>query len=418
MRLNNMRLNKRLKKWIWLPVLSAAMFVTAPLMLHAEETPDVDTGVTDAPGDLMPPEEVFFGWHQLEDGWHYYDPETGIMQTGWVESKGRWYYLSPETGVMQTGWQKVGKRWYYFSPKTGAMWTGWLQDKEDWYYLDKSSGAMKTGWLQQGKRWYFFRQTGAMLTGWLSWQKNWYYLSPATGTLWSGWLEYEDHWYFFEKETGIMKTGFLQQRGKTYLLRTGGEMAIGWETIDGKKYYFKDSGEMAVQEVLSINGKREGFSGAGDWLGEKSGAFLDAYGKAVSFVQKNTDSSMTKEQKLRKCFDTIRDTFYEKNPWIPHYTGTDWAEKYASAGFDSESGNCFTFGACMAFAARAVGYDEVYACSSGGHGWAEIGGEVYDPEWTKHAAGNYFGRPLKKGDSPNYLGAVTRSGDSWTYRRI
>lgn len=45
----------------------------------------------------------------------------------------------------------------------------------------------------------------------------------------------------------------------------------------------------------------------------------------------------------------------------------------------------------MAFLADAVGYENCYAISSGGHGWAEIEGRVYDISWDlvdrKH---NYY----------------------------
>ena len=359
------------------------------------------------------------GWMEKNGKWYYFDPETAVMQTGWLQQGKRWYYLSPATGRMRTGWLEYEGNWYYFDAGTGAMRTGWLQQGKRWYYLSPATGRLRTGWLEYKGRWYYFDPvTGAMKTGWLEYKGDWYYFNGATGTMRTGWLEYRGNWYFFDGTTGIMQTGELAKGGKKYYLRSGGEMAVGWETLDGKKYYFKESGEMTVGEILTIDGKRQGFSGEGDWLGEKTGAFLDAYGKALNFVKENTDSSMTKEEKLRKCFNLFRDTFHEKNPWIPHYTGMDWAEKYAYACLDTKSGNCFSYGAGFAFVARAIGYDDVYACSSGGHGWAEIGGLVYDPEWTKHAEGNYFGRPLKSGDSPNYLGAVTRTGNHWTYRKI
>ena len=255
---------------------------------------------------------------------------------------------------------------------------------------------MATGWeTVDGQRFYFL-ESGAVAKGWQTIEGTKYYL----GT------------------NGAAATGLQTIDGTQYYFDADGAAATGWQTIDGKKYYFKDSGAMAIGEILTIDGKRQGFSGSGDWLGEKTDAFLNAYAKALTFVEENTDASMSQEQKLRKCFELFRDTFYEKNPWIPHYTGMDWAEKYAYACLDTKSGNCFSYGAGFAFVARAIGYDNVYACSSGGHGWAEIDGKVYDPEWTKHAEGNYFGRPLKSGDSPNYLGAVTRTGDHWTYRKI
>ena len=44
--------------------------------------------------------------------------------------------------------------------------------------------------------------------------------------------------------------------------------------------------------------------------------------------------------------------------------------------------DCFGFGAAFAYLANAVGY-KAYAVSSGGHGWAEVNGRVYDPDWAK-----------------------------------
>ena len=377
------------------------------------------------------------GWIR-EEGVYYFLDEEGEYRTGWLSDGGKWYYFGTKTGAMQTGWRKISGEWYYFNPKTGAMRTGWLQQGEKWYYFSQETGRMQTGWVLIGNKWFFFgSKTGAMQTGWVQDGENWYYLNPNSGARRTGWLSDKDNWYFFDLETGVMRTGWVTVGKNSFYFRAGGDMAKGWETVDGQrfyflesgavakgwqtidgKYYFKDSGAMAVGEILTIDGKRQGFSGSGDWLGEKTDAFLNAYAKALTFVEENTDASMSQEQKLRKCFELFRDTFYEKNPWIPHYTGMDWAEKYAYACLDTKSGNCFSYGAGFAFVARAIGYDNVYACSSGGHGWAEIDGKVYDPEWTKHAEGNYFGRPLKSGDSPNYLGAVTRTGDHWTYRKI
>ena len=44
--------------------------------------------------------------------------------------------------------------------------------------------------------------------------------------------------------------------------------------------------------------------------------------------------------------------------------------------------DCFGFGCAFAYLANAVGY-RAYAVSSGGHGWAEVDGRVYDPDWAK-----------------------------------
>ena len=360
------------------------------------------------------------GWQEIKGKWYYFDPESGRMKTGWLEIKNKWYYFDSETGRMTTGWKQVGKFWYYFDPATGRMTAGWKAIGNAWYYFDLSTGRMATGWKQIGNAWYYFDpSTGRMVTGWKQVGNAWYYFDPSTGRMATGWKTVGDVWYYFDALSGKRETGW-QTIGKAryYLDPETGAMATSWISQGGKKYYMKETGAMACAEVLVLDGKRQGFSGAGDWLGEKSSLFMDAYGAAVTFVAENTDASWSKEKKLRVCFDLFATDFHEKNPWIPHYTGTDWAEKYAYNCITTKSGNCFSYGAAFAFMARAIGYDDVYACSSGGHGWAEVGGLVYDPEWTQYQEGNFFGRPLKKGDSPNYLGVIVRTGDNWTYRRI
>ena len=35
--------------------------------------------------------------------------------------------------------------------------------------------------------------------------------------------------------------------------------------------------------------------------------------------------------------------------------------------------------------AKAIGCSDCYACNSGGHGWAEVEGLIYDAEWSMHS---------------------------------
>ena len=69
-------------------------------------------------------------------------------------------------------------------------------------------------------------------------------------------------------------------------------------------------------------------------------------------------------------------------------------------------GDCFGFGCAFAYLADAVGYTS-YAVSSGGHGWAEVNGRVYDANWAK-ATGRidwYCGMDYNlsgRGGRPNY----------------
>lgn len=106
--------------------------------------------------------------------------------------------------------------------------------------------------------------------------------------------------------------------------------------------------------------------------------------RALKIVTKVTNSSMTKSQKLKACWDHLRTAYGECNPRNPEYYGTDWPEVYANDIFVDGTGNCFSYAAAFAYLAKAVGYSDCYACNSGGHGWSEVEGLVYDAEWSMH----------------------------------
>ena len=132
--------------------------------------------------------------------------------------------------------------------------------------------------------------------------------------------------------------------------------------------------------------------------------------KANQYISDYTNDGMSRETKLRVCFDSFG-SLVEKNPWIPHYRGIDWVQKYAGSLFDTRSGNCLSYAAAFCYIGKALGYDPVYGCNSGGHGWAEIEGLIYDPEWQLHNAGNYYGITYDTWTNQNYRNAIDWSVD-------
>ncbi len=101
-------------------------------------------------------------------------------------------------------------------------------------------------------------------------------------------------------------------------------------------------------------------------------------------VRKCTRKGMTMEEKLYASFHYLKDNYLE-GVRRDTYTGPDWPVVYAKDLLIDGKGDCFSFGASFAFMAKAIGYEEVYACNSGGHGWTEIDGKLYDPEWATHS---------------------------------
>ena len=114
---------------------------------------------------------------------------------------------------------------------------------------------------------------------------------------------------------------------------------------------------------------------------EDAQAVMEAARKAV---RKCTHKGMKMEEKLRVAFDYLKDNYLE-GVRRDTYTGPDWPVVYAKDLLIDGKGDCFSFGASFAYMAKAIGYEEVYACNSGGHGWAEIDGKIYAPEWATHS---------------------------------
>lgn len=126
--------------------------------------------------------------------------------------------------------------------------------------------------------------------------------------------------------------------------------------------------------------------------------------RAIAYLERCTNSSMSKSDKLYAAFNYLRDHTAEFNPRIPHRRDYGWEMLYANDIFLGRGGNCMSFGASFAFIARAIGYENVYACNTGGHGWAEVDGLVYDPEWDKnHGRHNiYYAVSYDNGKGVNY----------------
>lgn len=141
---------------------------------------------------------------------------------------------------------------------------------------------------------------------------------------------------------------------------------------------------------------------------------------ALKYVGKCTNSSMTRAQKLRSAFDYIKrdDVFLEGVLHDPPYRKADWPVVCANDLFKNGMGDCFSYGAAFAFMAKGIGYENCYACNSGGHGWAEINGKAYDPEWDMHHQEyNHFG--VSPGDRCDvaYFSSLM-DGVAWMYVRV
>ena len=278
----------------------------------------------------------------------------------------------------------------------------------------------------------------------------------SSGSVMSSYLNDTQYYY-----NGALANGKITVNG-TGLYFIDGHFRQGYVTINGDTYYYNASGVLQKNGIVGTraegycyadkNGKIDySFTGiaqnaSGYWY-IKKGKLDFTYRNAVTYngsdwnvidgkatkvtteeqrtlfrafklLSKITDSSMTNSQKLKKCFDYVKGAYIEKNPRIPHYKGMDWPVIYANDMFVRGTGNCFSYAACFAYLAKAIGYENVYCCHSGGHGWAEIDGLVYDPEWSiHHSKYTYYALSYNTKTDVDYKGAIA-SGYAWMHVKI
>lgn len=225
--------------------------------------------------------------------------------------------------------------------------------------------------------------------------------------------------------------------------RTCKTFVAGFNEVGEKTYYFNPDGTVTAGEQiqkLTYNGvTADWYLKDGELLKTFRGAetingtdYIVTEGKvqkvvteedktlfrAFKEVAKATTPEMTKEQKLKACFDYCKTAYRECRPRTPHYTGMDWPVVYANDMFVGTGGNCFSYAAAFAYMAKAIGYENVYCCNTGGHGWAEIDGLVYDPEWSIHYHRyTYYALSYDTKTDVNYKGALTKVYP-WMYVKI
>ena len=350
-------------------------------------------------------------WVKLDSDW-YYASASGALKSGWQKSGGKWYWLqADQDGAMATSAWITDKNKRYYVDGKGVMKTGWIKADEGWYYANKSGAVNQNGWVKSGSKWYWLQgdKQGLMAADqWITDKNKRYYLS-GSGVMATKWIHIGDDWFYANK-SGAQQNGWVKSGSKWYWLQAdkqGLMLTNALQTIGDKQYSFDSNGAMRTNAVVDLDNNKVGYatsSGAIASVGVKED------GKLV--LRNAQGAPLTGWQKLRAAFNHIRDDFREYNPRIPHMKSVGWETVYADDIFVRRGGNCLSCAAAMAFMAKAAGYENVYACNSGGHGWAEVDGLVYDPEWTRHNAGNYFARPYSQSGGPSYASAIS-SGQAW-----
>lgn len=245
------------------------------------------------------------GWHQVKDGFAYFDGgpqstrnswvcrdgaysyvgDNALRVTGWQRIDGIWYHFTDD-GIMQTGWSFIDGSWYWFD-KAGTMasglvsidgryssfaesgaWLGYVNSSSgwnlvngSWYYVN--NGRIVTGWLKLGGAWYWFDPDGKMAVGWRSIGGAWYYLD-SSGVMVTGWSYINGCWYWFNS-SGVMTTGWRVIGSNWYYFSDSGAMQTGW-LLDGNSWYWLDASGAMKTGWVSLGGDWYLFNSSAGWM--------------------------------------------------------------------------------------------------------------------------------------------------------
>lgn len=297
-----------------------------------------------------------------------YQNEDGSAPVGWFQDNGD-YYRAKEGGYVQCGWYLENGKEYYLEAPSGRMVTDRVMEFDgDVYQFDENGEAtfipaQYSGWMQDSKGWWY-RISGG------SYPKN-------------AWKEIDGAWYRFD-ENGYMMTGPV--------------------TVDGILYYLYDTGAMAADTTIELNGRSIYFdeTGAGGAANsykqplvippdeEKSERLKAADAMADQILAQIVNDSMSQRQKAEAIYRWIKSNLrYNASVRIRN----DW-EAGAENGLRRRRGDCYTYYATSAELLARVGIPtiEIIRSTDNGHYWnlAQIDGAWYHFDACPRGSGDEF----------------------------
>lgn len=160
---------------------------------------------------------------------------------------------------------------------------------------------------------------------------------------------------------------------KSYVVN--GDRVKGWYKIHKKYYYFSENYKLVVNKI--VGSKADGY-----YYVDKDGVRVTTkeIRQAVAFVTKYSSFKLSRQKRLKQCFQAIRKYPYHHMSAVAPSAGR--IPSYANYMFTAKRGNCYRYGSAMSYIGRVLGYDTrlaVGAVTSRGpyaslspHGWCEV----------------------------------------------
>lgn len=208
---------------------------------------------------------------------------------------------------------------------------------------------------------------------------RWYYKNPDNSAPVSQKLEIKDVWYYFDEE-GFMETGWIQAGDNRYYADETGALAMDKTlTIEGIEYTFDAEG------VCKVNYKQPTVIPPEE---EKSEMHHTVDAMADKVLAKITNDQMSKTEKARAIYSWVRSNLRyvsasEKGDWV----------KAAYDGFRKKSGDCYTYYAVSLALLSRADIPSIEVVRLDGHHWwnlIDCGEGWYHFDTTPRSSGGTF----------------------------
>ena len=251
----------------------------------------------------------------------------------------------PEKPVVKIGLKKENGKYYFYVNGKKVKRTWKKINGKRYYFTSKYHAA--TGCFKVNGKLYVFRINGQLFT-------------PS-------------------------KPSIINVGSASYYVNKSGIASTGWLTIGNKLYYAGTAGKLMKNRTYQgITFTKNGAA--------KNDTAAQLKLKTMSIVSSITNSSMSKSQKLRACWNYVVGGNIYYSSYYPNLSKSGWQKETALRTLTTRGGNCYGFACAFAALAYEVGYDPYLVCGrvSGSrdhaadgltrHCWVRINGLYYDPE--------------------------------------
>lgn len=300
--------------------------------------------------------------------WYVRGSKVSFSNTVAKNSKGWWRIENGKVNFNCNSVEKNSKGWWRIeNGKVNFNFNGLARNRNGWWYC-------KGGKVQFGAT--------TVVKGRVDGTNAWWYVSRGKVNKNYNGLGTNDNgtWLIEDGKVNFSFSGKKTIDGVSYTFIDGRCTSNyrGWQKLGGKYYYFdRNTGaQVRGRTVDGIRLNSDGSAVSSTYNNEKIRTMI----KARSIMESVTNTSDSRETKLRKCFNWVMRQPYKRYRTLKvARQKAGWEMLFANDHFERGNGCCVSDACAFAFLAHECGYETVYICDDTSHSWVEINGRAYDP---------------------------------------